>query len=169
MIPAPILKSGFDRLDAVRAKYGNEPWFKHAHGNFTFFMLELPESEVRERGPRGLRACRSTTLRCRYRAACGLGSCGYWGGDDLDAPSARIGPASLHTLAALDKPIDIAIFPRAEHGIFEYETGRRRNAPLDAQFGGLLCDDARLHPGKAGAARVRIFFFLSILDVSSSR
>ena len=32
------------------------------------------------------------------------------------------GSAGLHTLAASGKPIDIAIFPRAEHGIFEYET-----------------------------------------------
>ena len=45
-------KSGFDRLDAVRAKYGNEPWFKYVRGNVTFFMLELPEAEVRERGPK---------------------------------------------------------------------------------------------------------------------
>ena len=48
-------KSGFDRLDAVRAKYGNEPWFKYVHGNVTFFMLEQPEATVREQGPMLLR------------------------------------------------------------------------------------------------------------------
>ena len=114
-------KSGFDRLDAVRAKYGNEPWFKHVHGNFTFFMLELPESEVRERGPKmfpgvSLHYDPMPVLR-------GLSTPQLWilGGDDLDAPSAET-VRRLHTLAASGKPIDIAIFPRAEHGIFEYET-----------------------------------------------
>ena len=65
----------------------------------------------------------------------GLSTPQLWilGGDDLDAPSAET-VRRLHTLAASGKPIDIAIFPRAEHGIFEYEDGRRRNAPLDAQF-----------------------------------
>ena len=114
-------KSGFDRLDAVRAKYGNEPWFKYVHGNFTFFMLELPESEVRERGPKmfpgvSLHYDPMPVLR-------GLSTPQLWilGGDDLDAPSAET-VRRLHTLAASGKPIDIAIFPRAEHGIFEYET-----------------------------------------------
>ena len=114
-------KSGFDRLDAVRAKYGNEPWFKHVHGNFTFFMLELPESEVRERGPKmfpgvSLHYDPMPVLR-------GLSTPQLWilGGDDLDAPSAET-VRRLHALAASGKPIDIAIFPRAEHGIFEYET-----------------------------------------------
>ena len=58
-------QSGFDRLDAVRAKYGDEPWFKYVRGNVTFFMLELPEAEVRERGPKMLRGVSPHTIRCR--------------------------------------------------------------------------------------------------------
>ncbi|HEX7013509.1 MAG TPA: hypothetical protein VF161_12215, partial [Steroidobacteraceae bacterium] len=43
------------------------------------------------------------------------------GGDDLDAPITET-VRRLHMLASCGKPIDIAIFPRAEHGIYEYET-----------------------------------------------
>jgi uncharacterized protein len=114
-------QSGFDRLDAVRAKYGNEPWFKYVRGNVTFFMLELPESEVRERGPKML-----PSVLLHYDpmpVLRRLNTPQLWilGGDDLDAPSAET-VRRLHTLAGSGKPIDIAIFPRAEHGIYEYET-----------------------------------------------
>src|SRR5206468_6622896 len=30
---------GFERFDAVRAKYRNEPWYKDLHGNYTHFIL----------------------------------------------------------------------------------------------------------------------------------
>ena len=42
------------------------------------------------------------------------------GEDDLDAPSAET-IRRLRALAAGGKHIEIAVFPRAEHGIFEYE------------------------------------------------
>lgn len=113
-------KSGFDRLDAVRAKYGKEPWFKYVHGNVTFFMLEHPESEVREQGPillRGLLPHYDPMPVLRR-----LNTPQLWilGADDLDAPIDET-VRRLHALAGSGKPIDIAIFPRAEHGIYEYE------------------------------------------------
>jgi uncharacterized protein len=30
---------GFERFDAVRAKYRSEPWYKDVHGNYTYFIL----------------------------------------------------------------------------------------------------------------------------------
>jgi uncharacterized protein len=114
-------KSGFDRLAAVRAKYGNEPWFKYVHGNVTFFMLEQPEATVREQGPKLLPGILPhydpmPVLR-------GLSTPQLWilGSDDIDAPIDET-VRRLHALAGSGKPIDIAIFPRAEHGIYEYET-----------------------------------------------
>jgi hypothetical protein len=113
--------SGFDRLDAVRAKYRNEPWFKHVRGNVTFFMLEFPEAEVRERGPKML-----PDLLPYYDPMPVLRSLDtpqLWilGEDDLEAPSAET-IRRLRALAASGKRIDVAVFPRAEHGILEYET-----------------------------------------------
>jgi len=43
------------------------------------------------------------------------------GEDDIDAPSAETA-RRLAALAADGRPIVTAMFPRAEHGIFEYET-----------------------------------------------
>jgi uncharacterized protein len=114
-------KSGFDRLDAVRAKYGNEPWFKHVHGNVTFFMLQFPEAEVREQGPKMLPGVLPHYDPMPVLRSLSTPQLWILGGDDLDAPSTET-VRRLHTLAASGKPIDIAIFPRAEHGIFEYET-----------------------------------------------
>ena len=43
------------------------------------------------------------------------------GADDIDAPSAETA-RRLKVLAAAGRTITTAVFPRAEHGIFEYET-----------------------------------------------
>jgi pimeloyl-ACP methyl ester carboxylesterase len=114
-------KSGFDRLAAVRAKYGNEPWFKYVRGNVTVFMLQFSEAEAREQGPKFLAGVSPhydpmPVLR-------NLSTPQLWilGGDDIDAPINET-VRRLHALAASGKPIDIAIFPRAEHGMTEYET-----------------------------------------------
>jgi pimeloyl-ACP methyl ester carboxylesterase len=114
-------ESGFDRLAAVRAKYGNEPWFKYVHGNVTFFMLEQPEAKVREQGPMLLRG--ALPYYDPMPVLRGLSTPQLWilGADDLEAPITET-VRRLHALAASGKPIDIAIFPRAEHGIYEYET-----------------------------------------------
>ncbi len=36
---------GFERFDAVRAKYRNEPWYKDLHGNYTHFILPYTAAE----------------------------------------------------------------------------------------------------------------------------
>src|SRR3546814_13484512 len=50
-IVASGFREGYDRLAAVRAKYGNEPWFEYVRGNISLFMLDNPEATVREQGP----------------------------------------------------------------------------------------------------------------------
>ena len=37
---------GFERFDAVRAKYRNEPWYKDLHGNYTHFILPYTAAEA---------------------------------------------------------------------------------------------------------------------------
>src|SRR5690348_12687235 len=43
---------GYDQLAAVKAEYGHEPWFKHVHGDITFFALQTPETVLRKQAPR---------------------------------------------------------------------------------------------------------------------
>lgn len=120
-ILASNFTSGFDRLDAVRARYGHEPWFKYVRGNVTFFMLELPEAEVRERGPKLLADALPYYDPMPVLRRLDTPQLWILGEDDLDAPSAET-IRRLRALAASGKRIDIAMFPDAEHGIFEYET-----------------------------------------------
>jgi hypothetical protein len=105
----------------VRAKYGSEPWFKYVHGNVTFVVLEMPHDELREKGPKFVPGIDfhydpMPVLR-------NLKTPQLWilGEDDIDAPSAETA-RRLKALATEGRPIVTALFPHAEHGIFEYET-----------------------------------------------
>lgn len=46
-------REGYDRLNAVRAKYANEPWFKHIHGVGRALRLPTTADEINRRGRRG--------------------------------------------------------------------------------------------------------------------
>ena len=111
---------GFERFDAVRAKYRNEPWYKDVHGNYTHFILPYTAAEAREKFKNSLpgtpfRYDPMPTLRAVEAPQ-------LWvlGEDDLEAPSAETSHR-LKTLIAEGKPITLALFPRAEHGMTEYE------------------------------------------------
>jgi pimeloyl-ACP methyl ester carboxylesterase len=111
---------GFERLDAVRAKYHNEPWYKDLHGNYTHFILPYTATEAREKFKDSLpgtpfRYDPMPSLRA-------VKSPQLWvlGEDDLEAPSAETS-RHIKTLIAEGKPITLAVFPHAEHGMTEYE------------------------------------------------
>ena len=111
---------GFERFDAVRAKYRNEPWYKDVHGNYTHFILPYTAAEAREKFKDSLpgtpfRYDPMPTLRTVKPPQ-------LWilGEDDLEAPSAETS-RRIKTLIAEGKPITLALFPHAEHGMTEYE------------------------------------------------
>lgn len=160
-------KEGYERLDAVRSRYQREPWFRWIHGNITFALLEMPQAQLREQGPELLAG-----LPLQYDplpVLRNLETPQLWvlGADDLDAPSAET-IRRLGALAAAGRPVVTAVFPRAEHGIYEYETtadGKRistrhpdgylaimrdfvRGVPLDGRYGSAKVSG----PGGAGGA-----------------
>ena len=111
---------GFERLDAVRAKYRNAPWYKDVHGNYTHFILPYTAAEAREKFKDSLpgtpfRYDPMPTLRAVKTPQ-------LWilGEDDLEAPSAETS-RRIKTLIVEGKPITLALFPHAEHGMTEYE------------------------------------------------
>jgi pimeloyl-ACP methyl ester carboxylesterase len=111
---------GFERFDAVRAKYRDESWYKDLHGNYTHFILPYTAAEAREKFKDAIpgtpfRYDPMPTLRAVETPQ-------LWilGEDDLEAPSAETG-RRLKTLIAEGKPITLALFPHAEHGMTEYE------------------------------------------------
>ena len=114
-------REGYDRLSAVRAKYADEPWFKHIHGNITFFLLQKPEAEVRERGPLLLASVPAQYDPMPVLRNLAVPQLWILAADDTDAPSAETA-RRLRALAAEGKPIVTAVFPHTDHGIYEYET-----------------------------------------------
>lgn len=114
-------RSGYDQLDAVKAKYGKEPWFKYVRGDIAFYLLETPEAKLREQGPvllAGVPANYDPMPMLRN-----LNTPQLWilAADDHDAPSAET-ERRLRALQAKGKPITVAVFPSTEHGIYEFET-----------------------------------------------
>jgi hypothetical protein len=114
-------RDGYDQLAALRARYGKEPWFHDIHGDVTWALLEQSPDELRATGPElfaGLPVHYDPMPVLRNLAVPQL-----WilGEDDVDAPSAETA-RRLRTLNAAGHPVSLAVFPRAEHGIYEYET-----------------------------------------------
>jgi pimeloyl-ACP methyl ester carboxylesterase len=114
-------RDGYDKVAAVRAKYGNEPWFKYVRGNATVFILGKTEAELRRIGP-----TLAPSIPLQYDPLPVLRNLRVpqlWilGADDIDAPSAETA-RRLAVLAANGAPITTAMFPDAEHGIYEYVT-----------------------------------------------
>jgi hypothetical protein len=136
---------GFERFDALRAKYRNEPWYKDLHGNYTHFILPYTAAEIREKGKDFIlgtpfRYDPMPTLRAVEAPQ-------LWilGEDDLEAPSAETG-RRIETLIVEGKPITLARFPRAEHGMTEYEVasnGERVSTRYAPGYFAMMRDFAR--------------------------
>jgi uncharacterized protein len=114
-------REGYDRLDAVRARYADEPWFKHIHGDITFALLEMSQAQLRERGPELVPHVSAQYDPMPVLRNLDVPQLWILGSDDTDAPSAET-EQRLRALAAEGKPIVTAVFPHADHGIYEYET-----------------------------------------------
>ena len=136
---------GFERFDAVRAKYRHEPWYKDLHGNYTHLILPYTAAEIREKG-------KDFIFRTpfRYDPMPTLGAVEapqLWilAEDDLEAPSAETS-RRIKTLIGEGKPITLAIFPHAEHGMTEYElasNGERVSTRYAAGYFTMMRDFAR--------------------------
>ena len=122
---AVILKSnfqdGYEQLNSLRLRYGTEPWFKFIHGDVTWVLLDKSPDELRVAGPKlfaGIPLHYDPTPVLRNLTVPELWILGQ---DDVDAPSAETA-RRLRALGAAGRPISVAVYPHAEHGIYEYET-----------------------------------------------
>lgn len=113
-------REGYDQVALVKQRYGAEPWFEFVHGNVSFFVLQKPEAELRDVGPTlfpgaPMEYDPMPVLR-------NLQTRQLWilGEEDIDAPSAET-VKRLRALVNAGSPISVAVFPRAEHGMYEFE------------------------------------------------
>jgi uncharacterized protein len=148
---------GYDQVEAVRRKYGNEPWFPLLHGDVSFLILQKSPAELKVLGP--------TLFPCaplQYDPMPVLRNLRIpqlWilGEDDIDAPSAETA-ARLKALAS-GSPITTAMFRGAEHVMYEYEVapdGTRLWTRQPEGYFRMMVDfmrDGRLH-GSYGATLV---------------
>lgn len=118
---ATDFKDGFPEFDAVRAKYGKEPWFKDVQGDFSWLILSHSDDELRAMakdfdwhtpvyydGLQTLRAGKTPQL---------------WvvGGEDYEAPAAETS-MRIKSLIVDRLPFTLAYYPHAEHGMTLFET-----------------------------------------------
>ena len=148
-------REGYDRVEAVRQKYEKEPWFPLLHGNVSFLILQRSPAELKELGPTlfpgaPLQYDPMPVLRNLRKPQLWL-----LGKDDIAAPSAETA-ARLKALAASGSPITTAMFPSAEHGMWEFEVapdGTRLSTRQPKGYFRMMVDyarDGRLH-GAYGA------------------
>jgi pimeloyl-ACP methyl ester carboxylesterase len=114
-------RKGYDQLDAVKAKYGKEPWFKYVRGDIAFYLLETPEAKLREQGPVLLAGVPANYDPMPVLRNLDTPQLWILAADDHDAPSAET-ERRLRALQGKGKPITVAVFPNTEHGIYEFET-----------------------------------------------
>jgi pimeloyl-ACP methyl ester carboxylesterase len=139
------MTQGFERFETLRREYQDEPWFKHARGNFTHVLLSLSPAELREK--REMFVLGTPMYYDPMPAIAALRTPQLWilAQDDIDAPSAETA-RRLQKLRASGHPITTAMFPRTEHGIFEYEAqadGSRLSTRQPQGYFELMLDFAR--------------------------
>jgi uncharacterized protein len=114
-------QDGYDKLAAVRARYQSEPWFHDIHGDVTWVLLEKSPQELRIAGPKLFSGVPLHYDPMPVLRNLRVPQLWILGEDDVDAPSAETA-RRLRELTAAGRPISVAVFPHAEHGIYEYET-----------------------------------------------
>jgi uncharacterized protein len=120
-IVASNFTDGFEQLEAVKRKYGQEPWFRSVRGNFTAYLLASSTETSRKEGPILLEGIPAQYDPMPVLANLEVPQLWILGGQDRDAPPAQ----TIRRLAALRKagrPITTAVFPEADHGMYEFET-----------------------------------------------
>ncbi|MGN6729305.1 MAG: alpha/beta hydrolase family protein [Rhodanobacteraceae bacterium] len=114
-------RSGYDKLDALKKQYGKEPWFKHVHGDVTFALLAMSPEELKQKGPVLLAGAPFQYDPMPVLRHLDTPQLWILGGEDADAPSAET-IKRLRGLQEAGRPIALAVYPHAEHGIYEFET-----------------------------------------------
>lgn len=115
-IMASNFRSGFAEFDRLRALYRGEPWYGAVRGEFTGQLLPYPEFLLRLVGP-----MHGVGTSWDYEPMTVLPSLDtpqFWmiAANDAEAPPEET-IRRLRTLQANGQPIDLAIYPNADHGM----------------------------------------------------
>jgi len=136
-------QEGFDGLDAVRQRYGGEPWFKQVGGEFARFLLDTPDAEIRKAGPPLIAGVNVNYDPMPVLKTLDVPQLWVLGGKDRDAAPYETS-RRLMKLRSAGRPVTLAIYPNAEHGMTEFEVknGERISTRYAAGYFRLLRDFA---------------------------
>lgn len=159
-VMASHFTSGFDQLAAVKRKFANEPWLHSIEGEYTGQMLAENEADLRRTGaPR----YDNLNILWNYDAVAAVRALAIpqlWviAGEDRDAPGA-VTRERLTTLKRAGKPIDLYLFPRTDHGMYEFvqdKDGTRHVTRITDGYFRLLADWIRQqdHPPYGAGERL---------------
>lgn len=136
-------QSGYQELAELREKLRDEPWLPYVRGNVTRLMTEMPEATLREIGPRMFHGLSLDYDPMPVLQQLDVPQLWILGGQDIDAPHAET-LRRLKQLQAQGKPVSIAVYPDAEHGLYAFEEvdGERLSTRQPASLIALLKDFA---------------------------
>ncbi|MFK2903275.1 alpha/beta hydrolase [Dyella ginsengisoli] len=143
---------GLDALDAIRARYRHEPWYKDVHGNYTWVVLPLSRQQIVAKSGAFHFGTPFHYDPMPTLSAVTVPQLWVLGGMDLEAPSAETS-RRLQRLIAARHPITLALYPGAEHGMTEFEIGphgERLSTRYAPGYFRMLADFAR-HGSLVGA------------------
>ncbi|WP_246192944.1 alpha/beta hydrolase family protein [Pseudoxanthomonas yeongjuensis] len=113
--------TGYEELERIKQEYSEEAWFKHLRGNVTWYLLATPAEEIRRKGPELLAGVPMQYDPMPVLQNLSVPQLWILGGQDRDAPPAET-LRRLSRLKSAGRPIATAVYPQADHGIYEYET-----------------------------------------------
>ena len=149
---------GLEELDAIRAKYRQQPWYKDVHGNYAWVVLPLSRQEILAKAGGFHFGTPFHYDPMPTLAAVTVPQLWVLGGRDLEAPSAETS-RRLRGLIAGGHRITLALYPDAEHGMTAFETGKdgaRVSTRYPQGYFRMLADFARTGrlPGDYGNAHI---------------
>ena len=114
-------QTGFGDLEAVRAKYGAEPWFADIKGEFTGFLLNTPNEQIIAMAP--VLDLGTSWDYDPLPVLSRLETPMLWiqAEDDIGAPPDAT-RQRLIDLAAQGRPVTLLEYPDTDHGIVRFET-----------------------------------------------
>ena len=135
-------QSGYDELDAVRARYAQEPWFRFVRGNLTQIVLSQPREVLREQAMSWFAGIIPHYDPMPVLRRLETPQLWVLGAEDIDAPVAET-VRRLRSLKKEGRPISTVVYPHAEHGMYEFEVdakGERLSLRQPATYFPLMCD-----------------------------
>jgi pimeloyl-ACP methyl ester carboxylesterase len=137
-------REGYDKLDAVRAEMAGKPWAAKIEGEYSGAIARMPSDMLKRIGRARVD---NLELIWDYDAVAALKKLDaplLWvlAGEDREAPIETTRGALLG-LAKQGKPVDVYLFPRTDHGMWEFTTdakGERQVTRITDGYLKLLAD-----------------------------